>query len=107
MVFWRKTGGKEWKERKERKEKKRKLEIVDRLISDYIVVDKLDEMNVIINTPEDYKKYGIRMLGECLNSELDIMKVIIDDVIKAIGKNEELSDFGKKMMLRDATEAEK
>ena len=99
-----------WKEKARRKEitesldillkanETKKLEIVKKLIHNYLLVDHL--MNNLEGIPyyEEYSKSGTRDVYEYMGEELDIFKRCLTGSILALAKDEELEDFYKKLM---------
>ena len=76
----------------------KKLEVVKKLIHNYLLVDHL--MNNLEDIPyyEEYEKSGPRGVYEYMDCELDTFKNCLTGSILALAKDEELEDFYKKLM---------
>ena len=99
-----------WKEKARRKEitesldillkanETKKLEIVIKLIHNYLLVDNLMNNLKVIPYYEEYSKSGTRGVYEYMDSELDTFKRCLTGSMLALAKDEELEDFYKKLM---------
>ena len=99
-----------WKEKARRKEitesldillkanETKKLEVVKKLIHNYLLVDHLMNNLVVIPYYEEYNKSGARGVYEYMEEELDTFKRCLTASMIALAKDEELEDFYKKLM---------
>ena len=102
-----------WKEKNRRKEitealdiliaanETKKLEIVKKLIHNYLAVDELMKNLEYIPYYEEFRKYGPRGVAEYMENELDTFKRCLTGSMTAMAKDEELKKFCKKLMRWD------
>ena len=105
-----------WKEKARRKEiteslgilikasETKKLEIVKKLIHNYLLVDHLMNNLKVFPYYEEYSKSGTRGVYEYMEDELDTFKRRLTGSMLALAKDEELEDFYKKLMRREDDE---
>ena len=76
----------------------KKLEIVKKLVHNYLAVDQL--MNNLEDIPyyEEFSRYGPRGVAEYMENELDSFKRCLTGAIVAMAKDEELEKFYKQLM---------
>ena len=82
----------------------KKLEIVKKLIHNYLLVDHLMNNLKVIPYYEEYSKSGPRGVYEYMDEELDTSKRCLTGSMLALAKDEELEDFYKKLMRREDDE---
>ena len=99
-----------WKEKARRKEitesldillkanETKKLEVVKKLIHNYLLVDHLLNNLVVIPYYEEYSKSGPRGVYEYVGNQLDTFKRCLTGSMLALAKDEELEDFYKNLM---------
>ena len=76
----------------------KKLEIVKKLIHNYLLVDNLTKNLVVIPYYKEYRKSGPRGVYEYMEEELDSFKRCLTGSMLALAKDEKLEDFYKKLM---------
>ena len=99
-----------WKKKNRRKEitealdiliaanETKKLEIVKKLIHNYLVVDQLMKNLAYIPYYEEFRKYGPRGVAEYMVDELDTFKRCLTGSMITMAKDKKLEKFYKTLM---------